>query len=130
MIKKYKLFTEAKNKFPNIKKLDIDGFTVYLGKDSKSNDHLTFNVADENDLWFHVKGHPGSHVVIKIKDKLPALEVIRKVAKLSKDNSKAKDMESATVIYCKRKFVKKNPGMNDGQVKVDYINSNNIDINE
>ena len=130
MIKKYKLFTEAKNKFPNIKKLDIDGFTVYLGKDSKSNDHLTFNVADENDLWLHVKGHPGSHVVIKIKNNLPALETIKKVAKLSKDNSKAKDMESATVIYCKRKFVKKEPGMNDGQVKVDYINSNNININE
>ena len=56
MIKKYKLFTEAKKKFPNIKKMDIDGFTVYLGKDSKSNDHLTFNVADENDFdTFEIK---------------------------------------------------------------------------
>lgn len=130
MIKKYKLFQESKNKFPNIQKKDVDGFTVYIGKDSKSNDHLTFNVADENDLWFHVKGHPGSHVVIKIKENLPTKEVIKKVAELAKTNSKAKELDKATVVYCKSKFVKKSPGMNDGQVKVDYINSNNIDINE
>ena len=36
--------------------------------DAKSNDHLTFNIADVNDYWFHVKGVPGSHVVLHIKD--------------------------------------------------------------
>ncbi len=68
MIKNYKLFIESKNKFPNIKKMEIDGFLVYIGKDSKSNDYLTFNIAEDNDLWFHIKGVPGGHVVIKVKD--------------------------------------------------------------
>ena len=130
MIKKYNLFKESKNKFPNIQKKDIDGFVVYIGKDSKSNDHLTFNVADEDDLWFHVKGQPGSHIIIKINGKLPTPEVLKEVAILAKKNSKAKDLDKATVVYCKRKFVKKLPGMNDGQVQVDYKNSNDININE
>ena len=132
MIKKYKLFQESKkDKFPNIQKKDIDGFTVYIGKDSKSNDHLTFNVADDDDLWFHAKGVPGSHVVIKImNDVIPTPEVLKKVAKLAKYNSKAKESGNATIVYCKRKFVKKLADMNAGQVKVDYKNSNDININE
>jgi hypothetical protein len=52
------------------------------------------------------------------------------VAQLSKDNSKAKDSDNATVVYCKRKFVKKTSDMNAGQVKVDYKNANDININE
>ena len=39
-----------KDVFPNIKKMDIDGFTVYVGGDAKSNDHLTFNIADSSDI--------------------------------------------------------------------------------
>ena len=126
-ILKYKQFNESKKeKFPNIKKVDIDGFTVYIGRDAKSNDHLTFNVSNPEDMWFHVKGKPGSHVVIKIKDVLPTKEVIRLVAELAKKNSKSDKSEKVTVVYCKRKFVKKEPGMNDGQVKLDHINSYEI----
>jgi predicted ribosome quality control (RQC) complex YloA/Tae2 family protein len=35
-------FNEGKDKFPDIRTLDIDGFIVYIGRDAKSNDHLTF----------------------------------------------------------------------------------------
>ena len=128
MIKNYKLFIESKNKFPNIKKMEIDGFLVYIGKDSKSNDYLTFNIAEDNDLWFHIKGVPGSHVVIKVKDNLPTESVINSVANLAKKNSKASNDEKATVVYCKRKFVKKENNMKDGQVNVDYKNSYNVII--
>lgn len=128
-IKKYKSFNESKNKFPNIKTLDIDGFIVYLGRDAKSNDHLTFNMSKESDIWMHTKGVPGSHMLIVIKEKLPTPEVIKQVAKIAKDNSKAKDENKATIVYCKAKFVKKEPGMNDGQVRVDYGNSNEIIVN-
>jgi predicted ribosome quality control (RQC) complex YloA/Tae2 family protein len=128
-IKKYKSFNESKNKFPNIKTLDIDGFIVYLGRDAKSNDHLTFNMSKESDIWMHTKGVPGSHMLIVVKEKLPTPEVIKQVAKIAKDNSKAKDENKATVVYCKAKFVKKEPGMNDGQVRVDYGNSNEIIVN-
>lgn len=128
MIKNYKLFIESKNKFPNIKKMEIDGFLVYIGKDSKSNDYLTFNIAEDNDLWFHIKGVPGSHVVIKVNDNLPTESVINTAANLAKKNSKASNDEKVTIVYCKRKFVKKENNMKDGQVNVDYKNSYNVII--
>jgi predicted ribosome quality control (RQC) complex YloA/Tae2 family protein len=49
-------FNEGKDKFPDIRTLDIDGFIVYIGRDAKSNDHLTFYIADSDDIWMHVKG--------------------------------------------------------------------------
>jgi hypothetical protein len=123
----YKQFNESKkDKFPNIKKLDINGFVVYVGRDAKSNDHLTFNVADKEDIWMHVKGVPGSHVVIRVRENLPTKETIKLAAELAKKNSKIEKGSNATVVYCQRKFVKKEKGMNDGQVKVDYINADEI----
>ena len=127
MIKSFDLFNESKkDKFPNIQKKEIDGFVVYIGRDAKSNDHLTFNIADKEDIWFHVKGVPGSHVVIRVRENLPTETVIKSAAELAKKNSKGSKESSVTVVYCQRRFVKKESGMNDGQVKVDYTNSYQI----
>jgi predicted ribosome quality control (RQC) complex YloA/Tae2 family protein len=127
MIKNFNSFNESKkDKFPNIQKLEIEGFIVYVGKDAKSNDHLTFNVADKEDIWFHVKGVPGSHVVIRVRENLPTETVIKYAAQLAKKNSKGSKESNVTVVYCQRRFVKKESGMNDGQVKVDYTNSYQI----
>ena len=52
--------------------------------------------------------------------------VIKSAALLAKKNSKAAKENNVTVVYCQRKFVKKESGMNDGQVKVDYTNSYQI----
>jgi predicted ribosome quality control (RQC) complex YloA/Tae2 family protein len=129
MIKKFNSFNEGKkDKFPNIKKVEIDGFIIYIGRDAKSNDHLTFNIADKEDIWMHVKGVPGSHVVIRVRENLPTLELIKKAADLAKKNSKADKQERANVVYCQRRFVKKEQGMNDGQVRVDYLNAEEITI--
>ncbi len=125
----YLKYYESKvDKFPNIQKLDIDGFVLYVGKDAKSNDHLTFNISNDDDMWFHVKGFPGSHVVIRVRENLPTETTIRAAAQLAKKNSKASKDSKATVVYCQRRFVKKELGMNDGQVKVDSINSYEIQI--
>jgi len=122
-----KSYNESKkDKFPNIKKVDINGFIVYVGRDAKSNDHLTFNVADKEDIWMHVKGVPGSHVVIRVRENLPTQETIKLAAEMAKKNSKLEKGSKATVVYCQRRFVKKESGMNDGQVKVDYINASEI----
>ena len=123
----YLKYYESKgDKFPNIQKLDIDGFVLYVGKDAKSNDHLTFNISNDDDMWFHVKGVPGSHVVIRVRENLPTETTIRAAAQLAKKNSKASKDDKATVVYCQKRFVKKESSMNDGQVKVDYINSYQI----
>lgn len=129
MIKNYKIFLEnKKTKFPNLRKVQYDDFLIYIGKDAKSNDYLTFNIADDNDIWMHAKGVIGSHVVIKVKDKIPTNSIIKYAGELAKKNSKSKNESNVDIVYCKRKFVKKEIGMNDGQVKVDYINSQTINI--
>ena len=133
-VKNFKLF-ESDKKFPDLKKIQFDDFLIYVGKDAKSNDYLTFNIADDTDIWMHVKGFPGSHVVIKTKEStstnstnLPTNSVIKYAAELAKKNSKASKNSEVKVVYCKRKFVKKETGMNDGQVKVDYLNAHEIII--
>jgi predicted ribosome quality control (RQC) complex YloA/Tae2 family protein len=127
-MKYLKHFESKKNKFPDIKKIQIDGYNVMVGRDAKSNDYLTFIEACDEDIWMHVKGVPGSHVVIRVNENLPTPEVLKAVAELAKKNSKALKDKPATVVYCQRKFVKKEPHMNDGQVKVDYKNAEEITI--
>ena len=127
MIKNFRLFNESKKeKFPNLKKLEIDGYQIIMGKDALSNDHLTTIMADPEDLWFHVKGVPGSHIIIRQKDRLFSNEVKKQVAQLAAKNSKAKG--ECVVVCCKAKFVKKDPDMKPGQVKVDYKNAQEINI--
>lgn len=127
-IMKFQQFNEGKkDKFPNVKKIDVDGFIVYIGRDALSNDHLTFNMAQPEDYWLHAKGVPGSHVIIRVRENLPTKEVIKKVAEITAKNSKSKD-DKTTVVYCQRRFVKKEKGMNPGQVRVDYVNAEEIVI--
>jgi len=127
-VMKFEQFNEGKkDKFPNVKKVEIDGFIVYIGRDALSNDHLTFNMAQPEDIWMHAKGVPGSHVIIRIRENLPTKETLKKVAELVAKNSKSKS-EKTTVVYCQRRFVKKEKGMNPGQVKVDYVNAEEITI--
>jgi predicted ribosome quality control (RQC) complex YloA/Tae2 family protein len=121
-----KFIGESKDKFPNIKTINVDEFTVLVGRDAKSNDYLSMQMANENDLWFHTKGLPGSHVVIKVKDNLPTPEIISKVAKIAAKNSKASG--TCTVVYCKAKFLSKTSDMKPGQVSVDYTNSQEIEV--
>lgn len=127
MIRKFSKFLEGKKeKFPNVKNMEIDGYSIIIGRDAKSNDYLTTIMAEPEDMWFHVKGVPGSHIIIKQKDRLISNEVKRQVAELAAKNSKAKG--DCKVVCCKAKFVKKESGMNDGQVRVDYKNAEEINI--
>lgn len=128
MIEKFKTFNESKNvKFPNIKEVRIDDFLVLIGRDSESNDYLSTKMAYPDDVWMHVKGVPGSHVLIRVKENIPTPEVIKEVAKLAVINSKAKTT-GGVVVYCKAKFVKKQKGSKSGQVIVDYKNCDEIKI--
>ena len=120
---------ESKKDKPNFKKLDIDGFVVYQGKDANANDYVTFELSSPEDYWFHAKGVPGSHLLIKIQDKLPTQEVIKKVAQLAAKNSKS-EQEEVLVVYCKKKFVSKKQGSNPGKVEVDYKNAHEIVVSK
>lgn len=83
---------------------------IYIGRNSKENDNITFNIANSNDTWMHVKDYAGSHILIKGQIDN---EVIQYAAKLAIENSK---LDSAQVDYCKKKHVKRMPQGKMGQV--------------
>ena len=103
------------------------GYDIYLGHNNKQNDYLTMKFASPEDIWFHVKDIPGSHVLVKNPNRteLPE-EVIRKAAELAAKNSKAKNARLVTVDYTRKKHVKKPKGSKPGFVL--YDNANTIEV--
>lgn len=100
---------KEKKKQINLETHDIEGFKVYLGKNSVQNDFLLSKVASPEDLWFHPLNMHGAHVILKknnSKEKIPN-EVLLSCAKLAKRFSKANNEAKIPIIYTERKYVKK-----------------------
>lgn len=96
--------------------ISSDGFHMYVGKNNYQNEELTFNVANGGDWWFHAKGIPGSHVIVKAEgNKLPD-RTFEEAAKLAAFYSKAKGTQKTEVDYTERKNVKKANGGKPGFV--------------
>ena len=93
-----------------------DGFDIYVGKNNYQNEDLTFKVATGNDWWFHAKGIPGSHVIVKSEEKELPDRVFEEAGRLAAHYSKGKDQEKVEVDYTQKKNVKKTPGGNPGFV--------------
>ncbi len=101
--------------------LSSDGFHMYVGKNNFQNDEMTFGFAQGNDWWFHAKGIPGSHVLVKTEGKeLPDRtfeEAARLAAHFSKGNSSnGKEQGKKEVDYVEKKQVKKPSGGKPGFV--------------
>lgn len=94
---------------------NIDNFDVYVGKNNKENDWLTFTFANKNDIWLHTKNIQGSHVILKNSGQNVSNDTLVKCAKLAVEHSKAKLSSNVPVDYCKVQYVKKpnsaKPGM-------------------
>lgn len=102
-----------------------NGSDIYVGKNSKQNDYITLKVARKEDLWFHVKDSPGSHVVLKT-DKIFD-EDIKKAAYLAALNSSLASANKVDVDYTEKKNVNKAKGAKDGMVY--YVNFSTITVN-
>ena len=87
---------------------NIDNFDVYVGKNNKENDWLTFTFANTKDIQ-------GSHVILKNSGQNVSNDTLVKCAKLAVEHSKAKLSSNVPVDYCKVQYVKKpnsaKPGM-------------------
>ena len=111
------------------KKLVYNDYIIYIGKNAKMNDILTFDIAKPDDIWLHASGVPGSHVVIKVKNnEEPSKDIIKKAAEMALINSRANG--KTKIVWTKRKNVKKYSDHNDGQVNVDYKKSKFITLNK
>lgn len=93
-------------------------FEVWVGKSSDSNDLLTMKYAKPNDLWFHVRGASGSHVVLKVGTgkAQPSRQAIREAASIAAYYSKMKTAGTVPIAYCLRKYIRKPKGAQAGSV--------------
>lgn len=101
--------------------LSSDGFHIYVGKNNYQNDELTFKFASGNDWWFHAKGIPGSHVVVKTNGAELPDTTFEEAARLAAYYSKGKEQEKVEIDYLEKKNVKKPNGSKPGFV-VYYTN--------
>lgn len=95
-----------------------DGMTVLVGRTAADNDVLTFKLAAAHDVWLHVAGESGSHVVVRNPDRLERLprETARFAAALAAGYSKARRGGRVAVHLTTCREVSKPRGAPAGQV--------------
>ena len=102
---------------PQFKEYTSDeGYKILVGKNNRQNDYLTTVLAAKNDLWFHVKNIPGSHVIVMCRGGEVSDATVMRAAALAAANSKAAGSSQVPVDYTPVKFVKKPNGAKPGMV--------------
>ena len=108
-----------------------DGLPIFVGRNARENDDLTFGLAKSDDLWLHARGTPGSHVVVRLeKGSDPPPETIRDAATLALLYSDLKKSGKGEVIYARRKWVKKAKGQAPGAVTVTQEKSLHVSLDK
>ena len=97
--------------------IKLNGETdLYIGKNNKQNDYVTFTIGGPRDLWFHTKDIPGSHVILKTTLPQPRPEDIEAAVKLAAYFSKGRSGSNIPVDCVQRRYVKKPSGSKPGFV--------------
>ncbi len=96
--------------------LSRDGISIYVGKNNFQNDELTFQFASGNDWWFHAKGAPGSHVIVKAQGEMPPDSTFEDAARLAALYSSLRGAQKAEVDDTERNHLKKPNGGKPGFV--------------
>ena len=102
--------------------ISSDGYHMYVGKNNFQNEELTFKFATGNDWWFHAKGVPGSHVIVKAEgDSDMPDATFEEAGRLAAYYSQNRGNEKVEIDYIQKKHVKKPKGGKPGFV-VYYTN--------
>ncbi len=92
------------------------GFTVLVGRNNLQNELITFKKAKKTDYWFHVKGAPGSHVILQCGDAKPSEQDMETAASIAAWHSSVRAAGSAEVDYTEARHIKKPPAARSGYV--------------
>lgn len=116
-------FTKKKVKLTSkpLHYVSSDGYHMYVGKNNLQNDELTFSFATGNDWWFHAKGAPGSHVIVKSNGEELPDRTFEEAGRLAAYYSKNRGSDKVEIDYVEKKHVKKPNGAKPGFV-VYYTN--------
>jgi predicted ribosome quality control (RQC) complex YloA/Tae2 family protein len=97
--------------------ISSDGFHIYVGKNNYQNEELTFKLATGNDWWFHAKGIPGSHVIVKAEGRTDLPDrLFEEAGSLAAYYSKGRDNDKVEIDYIQKKNIKKAAGAAPGFV--------------
>ena len=93
------------------------GFEIWIGRNNRQNDQLTFRVAGDYDIWFHSQEIAGSHVLLRLTPGAIAEETdLQCAANWAAYYSRAKQSDQVPVVYTKPKHVYKPKGAKPGMV--------------
>lgn len=95
------------------------GYRVLVGKTDEDNDRLSLKIANPNDWWFHVRGMPGSHVVLRVEGGAePPRDTLKEAAAIAAYHSKARGGGVVPVSATLAKYVSKPRGAKPGTVEI------------
>lgn len=89
------------------------GETILVGRNAKENDYVTFTASRKYDIWFHSQQTPGSHVILRVKDRNhpPSLASILTAARIAAHYSQARNSEKVPIIYTETRLIQKIRGV-------------------
>ena len=103
-------------KLPPMRFESTDGFPIYVGRNNRQNEELTFRLARKDDIWCHASKVHGSHVIISCGGTMPPDDTITQAAQLAAYYSETGDGQNVPVDVTPVRQVKKIPGGKPGMV--------------
>ncbi len=93
-----------------------DGYPIYVGRNNRQNDELTFRIARRDDLWLHASKVHGSHVIIACAGTVPPDNTVTQAAQLAAFYAESAGGQNIPVDITPVKQVRKIPGGKPGMV--------------
>lgn len=104
------------SKVPPMRFESTDGYPIYVGRNNRQNDELTFKLARKDDLWLHASKVHGSHVIISCGGTTPPDDTVTQAAQLAAYYSEHTGGQNLPVDVTPVKQVKKVPSAKPGMV--------------
>jgi len=99
-----------------VRRMSIEGAELLVGGSAEGNESVTFRLSRPDDLWFHVRGRPGSHVILRGNGSEATEKAISLAAEVAAAHSGARNEARVEVDYTARKYVRKIAGALPGRV--------------
>ena len=104
------------SKLPPMRFESTDGFPIYVGRNNRQNDELTFRLARKDDVWCHASKVHGSHVIISCGGRKPPDDTVTQAAQLAAYYAETGSGQNIPVDVTAVKQVRKTPGGKPGMV--------------
>jgi predicted ribosome quality control (RQC) complex YloA/Tae2 family protein len=93
------------------------GARIFVGRSPRENVEVTFRIARPDDLWFHARGMPGSHVVLQPPPgATPDDDDLALAADLAAHHSRGRTAPRVDIDFTERKYVRKQRDAGPGLV--------------